>query len=173
MPANHLTNHDAALILLNIASILEMTAANPYRVRAYRRAARLLLALRLPAERFLTPEGELALPGLGPSLRRKIGELFARGEMTFYRDLYASLPPEMVRLMRVRGIGPRTALRLYVELGLGSPEDVVRAAEAGEIRKLYRFGERSEAKLAEAARALLTVERPATEPEPAPLPAAA
>ena len=146
------TNHDAALILLNIASILDATAAKPYRVKAYRRAARMLLRLRVPAAQFVTPEGELALPGLGERLRRKLGELFERGEMHFYQDLYASLPSEMVSLMRVRGIGPRTALRLYVELGLSSPEDVVSAARAGRIRSIYRFGERSEARLADAAR---------------------
>jgi DNA polymerase (family 10) len=75
--------------------------------------------------------------------------------MQFYRDLYASLPPEMVRLMEVPGIGPRIALRLYVELNIGSPEELIAAAEAGKIRRLYRFGERSEANLAAAARALL------------------
>ena len=149
------TNHEAALILLNIASVIEMLAGNPYRVRAYRRAARLLLSLHRPASEYLTPEGELALPLLGRSLRRKLGELFARGEMQFYRDLYASLPPEMVRLMEVPGIGPRIALRLYVELNIGSPEELIAAAEAGKIRRLYRFGERSEANLAAAARALL------------------
>lgn len=158
MPATTITNHDAALILLNIANILEITAANPYRVRAYRRAAGLLLRLRVPATDFLAPNGELMLPGLGERLRRKLGELLTHGEMTFYRDLYASLPAGMVNLMRVRGIGPRTALRLYVELGLESPEDVVRAAEAGKIRKLYRFGEKSEANLARAAREILGVE---------------
>ena len=155
------TNHEAALILLNIASVIEMLAGNPYRVRAYRRAAQMLLRLRRPATEYLTPEGELALPMLGASLRRKLGELFARGEMQFYRDLYASLPPEMVRLMEVRGIGPRIALRLYVELGIGSAEELIAAAERGQIRRLYRFGEVSEAKLAAAARELLPASEPA------------
>jgi DNA polymerase (family 10) len=152
------TNHEAALILLNIASIIEVMAGNPYRVRAYRRAARLLLGLRLPATSYLTPQGELALPGLGIKLRRKLGELFTNGEMRFYRDLYDTLPPEMVRLMQVRGVGPRIALRLYIELGLGSPEDLIRAAEAGKIRALYRFGAKSEANLAAAARELIAEE---------------
>ena len=155
MPQRPITNHDAALTLLNIAAILELTDGNPYRVRAYRHAALLLLRLRVSATEFLSPSGELLLPGLGERLRRKLGELFSRGEMSFYRDLYASLPPEMVKLMRVPGIGPRTALRLMVELELESPEDVIQAAEAGAIRKLYRFGEKSEANLARAARALI------------------
>jgi DNA polymerase/3'-5' exonuclease PolX len=155
MEKREITNHDAALILLNIASVIEMLAGNPFRVRAYRRAARLLLRLHRPASDYLTPGGELALPMLGASLRKKLGELFAQGEMQFYHDLYASLPPEMVRLMEVRGIGPRIALRLYVELGIGSAEELIAAADAGKIRGLYRFGARSEAKLAAAARQLL------------------
>src|SRR5690606_38620771 len=169
MNRSTVTNHEAALILPNIATILEMTAGNPYRVRAYRRAARRLLALREPATEYLTPSGELALPGLGTRLRRKLGELFTEGEMRFYRDLYHSLPEELLRLMEVEGIGPRRALRLHVELGLGSPEDVVQAAEAGRIRKLYRFGEKLEANLAEAARAAIAARRT----EPVALPQAA
>lgn len=169
MNRSTVTNHEAALILLNIATILEMTAGNPYRVRAYRRAARRLLALRVLATEYLTPSGELALPGLGQRLRRKLGELFTQGEMRFYRDLYNSLPEELLRLMEVEGIGPRRALRLHVELGLGSPEDVVQAAEMGRIRKLYRFGEKLEAKLAEAARAAIA----ARQTEPVSLPQAA
>ncbi|MDI3340883.1 MAG: helix-hairpin-helix domain-containing protein [Sphaerobacter sp.] len=159
MDRTTVTNHEAALILLNIAAILEMTAGNPYRVRAYRRAARRLLALRGPASAYLTPEGELALPGLGERLRRKLGELFSQGEMRFYRDLYRSLPSELVQLMEVEGIGPRRALRLNVELGLGSPEDVAEAAAAGRIRTLYRFGDKLEANLAEAARTTIAARR--------------
>ena len=155
MQKPEITNHEAALILLNIASVIEMMAGNPYRVRAYRRTARTLLRLRRPAIRYLTADGELALPGLGISLRRKLGELFTKGDMQFYRDLYDTLPPELVSLMQVRGIGPRTALRLYVELGLESPEETLAAARAGRIRRLYRFGERSEANLARAAQEVL------------------
>lgn len=173
MDRSTVTNHEAALILLNIAAILEMTAGNPFRVRAYRRAARLLLALRVPATDYLTPKGELALPGLGKRLRRKLGELFTQGEMRFYRDLYRSLPEELVRLMEVEGIGPRRALRLYVELGLGSPEDVVQAAEAGRIRRLYRFGEKLEANLAQAAREVIAAREAPAHPEPVALPQAA
>ena len=159
-PKTEITNHEAALILLNIASVIDMLAGNPYRVRAYRRAARLLLRLRRPARDYLTGDGELALPTLGASLRRKLGELFSQGEMEFYRDLYNSLPPEMVRLMEVPGVGPRTALRLYIELGIGSIDDLIAAADAGRIRRLYRFGERSEANMARAARELLAQRAP-------------
>lgn len=155
MAIQQVSNHDAAVMLLNIASVIEMMAGNPYRVRAYRRAARKLLRLRVPASHFLTEDGELALPGLGRRLRRKLGELFTQGEMRFLHDLYGTLPPGIIELMRVEGIGPRRALRLYVELGLESPDDVVRAAEQGKIRNLYRFGERSEANLAAAARELV------------------
>ena len=149
------SNHDAAVMLLNIASVIEMMAGNPFRVRAYRRAARKLLQLRVPASVFLTGDGELALPGLGIRLRRKLGELFTQGDMRFLHDLYGTLPAGIIDLMRIPGIGPRRALRLYVELGLESPEDVVEAAEQGNIQRLYRFGERSEANLAAAARDLI------------------
>ena len=153
-----MTNHDAALLLFSIAAMIEAMAGNPYRVRAYRRAARTILRLREPAARYITGDGDLDHPGLGPSLRRKLGELFRTGDMAFYHDLSASLPPEMVDLMRVPGIGPKTALRFLVELDLRSPADVVRAAESGQIRRLYRFGPRREAALGRAARAVVAMD---------------
>src|SRR3712207_539588 len=78
------TNKDAADILFNVATILELAEDNPYRVRAYRRAARLLLGSREDAKvkLVLGKEGrELDLPGLGPRLRRKLGELLSTGRM--------------------------------------------------------------------------------------------
>ena len=152
------TNKDAADILFNVATILEMAEDNPYRVRAYRRAARLLLGDRQDA-RVRLVEGkdgqELDLPGLGPRLRRKLGELLATGRMRFYVELCADLPDEIAGLMTLDNVGPKTALRLHEELGLSTPEDVYAAAQAGRIRQLYGFGVRRERHLLDAAAAVM------------------
>jgi DNA polymerase (family 10) len=98
------TNKDAADILFNVATILELAEDNPYRIRAYRRAARLLLGRPEEARVKLVDgkEGkELDLPGLGPRLRRKLGELLATGRMRFYVELCAELPDEVARLMQI------------------------------------------------------------------------
>ena len=139
-----ITNNDAADLLFNVATILELAEDNPYRVRAYRRAARLLLRFREDARVRLTADNELDLPGLGSSLRRKLGELLATGRMGFYVELCADLPPDVARLMLIPGVGPKIALRLHEELGLTGAADVYAAAQSRKIRQLYGFGERRE-----------------------------
>ncbi|CAA9556111.1 MAG: hypothetical protein AVDCRST_MAG49-2940 [uncultured Thermomicrobiales bacterium] len=151
----HPTNRDAAEVLFNVATILELAEDNPYRVRAYRNAARLLLRSRQDARVQLTAEGELALPGLGKRLRRKLGELLTSGRMGFYVELCADLPPEVSQLMQIPTVGPKTAMRLREELGLGSPTEVRDAALAGRIRALYGFGAARERQLLEGAEATL------------------
>ena len=153
--ATTVTNKDAADLLFSVATILELAEDNPYRVRAYRRAARLLLRSREDARIRLTDKKELDLPGLGPRLRRKLGELLATGRMSFYVELCADLPPDVSRLMTIPGVGPKTALRLNEELGLTSAADVAAAAEAGKIRQLFGFGEKRERQLLEGAREVL------------------
>jgi DNA polymerase (family 10) len=141
------TNRDAAEILFNVATILELAEDNPYRVRAYRRAARLLLANREDGRLRLTDKKELDLPGLGPSLRKKLGELLSTGHMRFYVELCADLPEEVAELMEIPGVGPKTALRLHEELGLSTAAEVYAAAQQGKIRALYGFGEKRERQL--------------------------
>jgi DNA polymerase (family 10) len=141
------TNKDAAALLFNVATILELADDNPYRIRAYRRAARLLLA-RPQTDAVNLVDGkhgkELDLPGLGQRLRRKLGELLSTGRMRFYVELCAELPEDISTLMQIPGVGPKTALRLHEELGLASPAEVVAAADAGRLRALYGFGPRRE-----------------------------
>lgn len=151
----HPTNRDAAEVLFNVATILELAEDNPYRVRAYRRAARRLLGSREDARLRLTHDGELALPGLGKKLRRKLGELLTSGRMGFYVELCADLPREVSALMRIPTVGPKTALRLHEELGLGSAAEVRDAALAGRIRALYGFGATRERQLLAGAEAVL------------------
>jgi DNA polymerase (family 10) len=150
------SNAQVAEVLFNIATLLEMQQANPYRIAAYRNAARGMLALAEPAVDILARGEALAFPGLGERLRRKITELIATGHMTFYDDLCEESLPEDVRsLMAVRHVGPRIAMRLVGTLGVSSVQQLYDAARMGRLRVHYGFGERSERRLAEGARAVL------------------
>ncbi len=150
------SNAQVAEVLFNIATLLEMQQANPYRVAAYRNAARGMLTLGEPAVDILARGAVLAFPGLGERLRKKIGELITTGHMTFYDDLCEESLPEDVRsLMAVRHIGPRIAMRLVGALGISSVEQLYDAARMGRLRQHYGFGERSERRLAEGAQAVL------------------
>jgi DNA polymerase/3'-5' exonuclease PolX len=158
LPAK-VSNARVAEVLFNIATILEMQQANPYRIAAYRNAARGILALGEPVAPIFA-RGELPpVPGLGERLRKKISELVLTGHMTFYDDLCEeSLPEDVRELMRVPHVGPRTALRLAGQLDIHSVPQLWEAAERHTLRAHYGFGPRSEARLAEGARELLSLE---------------
>ncbi len=148
-------NREAAKAVFAVASLLESQGANPYRVRAYRRAAAGMLLLPADANRYADTRGELQLPWLGARLRRKLGELVLQGHMQFYDDLIASLPAALRELLRVPGIGPKTADRLSRELGLKSVPDVAHAARDGRLRQLRGIGAARERQLGAAAESLL------------------
>ena len=143
-----ITNQQIAEVLFNIATLLEMQQGNPYRITAYRNAARGMLALPIPAAEIIRRSGTLDLPGLGERLRRKIGELVNTGRMTFYNDLCAEVLPEDIRsLMTVPHIGPRTALRLSSQLGIHSVAELYEAAHTHKLRDHFGFGPRSEQRI--------------------------
>lgn len=154
--AGRVTNAQVAEVLFNIATLLEMQMANPYRIAAYRNAARGSLALGEPIVDVLARGERLEWPGLGQRLRRKITELVMTGRMTFYDDLQEeSLPDDVRSLMAVPHIGPRTALRLVGQLDIHSVPDLLEMAQSHRIRPHYGFGPRSEERLAQGALAVL------------------
>ncbi len=163
-----MTNREVAHILFNIATLLELAEGNPYRIRAYRRAARGMLRLRAEARDLLASGQELPLPGLGKRLREKIGQLLVGGRMAFYEELIAEQHPAIQALMVVPGVGPKTAARLFTELHLTSPEALLFAARRGRVRELWGFGERRERALAEAAMQVVSGGEPPSAPTPGP-----
>ena len=87
-----MSNRERALQVFAAASYLQARGANPYRVRAYQRAALRLLRMSEDASVYLDENGELDLPGLGQRLRRKLGELVRTGRMSFHDELIAAEP---------------------------------------------------------------------------------
>ena len=148
-------NREAAKAVFAIASLLESLGANPYRVRAYRRAALRLLQLPQAAQQFTDDKGELVLPGLGPRLRRKLGQLVTQGRMEFYDELLEGLPRAMRELLGVPGVGPKTAARLIHDGGITTVEGLAQAARQHTLQHLRMIGPIRERQLGEAAEALL------------------
>lgn len=155
------TNRQIAEVLSGIADLLETQNSNPYRIQAYRNAARGVLDLAEPAAQILARGEELPLAGVGDRLRAHINELVQMGTVTFQNGLLMQTLPQGVRaLMAIEHIGPYTAIRLYEELDIDSPEKLLRAAQQQRIRQLTGFGPRSEARLQEAAQRLMKEKRP-------------
>lgn len=166
-------NRERAIRVFAVASFLEAQGANPYRVRAYRRAAVRLLFLREDASAYLDEAGEMDLPGLGRRLRRKLGELVRTGNLSFHDELLAELPRPLRTLMTVPGIGLRTAERLVTERGVRGLRSLSRAARQGRLRTMRGVGQVREHQWSEAAEALLVQAALAKSAKATPAPAKA
>ena len=150
------TNRQIAEVLSNIADLLAFQNGNPYRIQAYRNAARGVLDLPEPAADILARGEELPVPGLGERLRTRIAELVGIGTMTIQNGICMQTLPQGVRtLMAVEHIGPNMAIRLYEELGIDTLEKLWWAAHQQRIRRLPGFGVRSEARIKGAVEKLL------------------
>src|SRR5947199_10637669 len=150
------TNRQIAEVLSSIASMLENQNSNPYRIQAYRNAARGILDLPEPAADILARGEELPIPGLGERLRARIAELVEVGAMTIQNGVCMQTLPQGVRaLMAVEHIGPNTAIRLFEELGIDTLEKLWWAAHQHRVRHLPGFGVQSEARIKAAVEQLL------------------
>jgi DNA polymerase/3'-5' exonuclease PolX len=150
------TNNQIAEVLTGIAALLESQYSNPYRIQAYRNAARGVLELQEEAADIIARRELLPVPSLGKRLQNRIAELVNTGTMTFYQDLSLQLlPPGARALMAIEYVGPHIAIRLHEELGIDTPEKLWWAAHRQRIRALPGFGPRSEERLKRAAAQLI------------------
>jgi DNA polymerase (family 10) len=144
-----MTNREIAAILFNISTILHQQHHNPYRIRAYRRAARNLLRLREPIAQRIA-KGKPPLPRLGKSLTAKISTLAETGRLPFYEELCAELPIEQQLLLKVPGLGPTIAARIHKDLGITSPESLRQAAATGRLQRVWGVGPKRTAAILDA-----------------------
>ncbi len=140
-----ITHEQAAEVLFNCASLLQMAGANEYRIARYRRLALLMLSMGPSSLDAVMNEKEWPRLGLGKRLGNKVRELVREGGMQFYVELRADLPPAVGQLMRVEGVGPKLATRLHTELGVNSIPELADAARHGQVQKLRGFGPKREA----------------------------
>ncbi len=136
------TNEDIASRFERIAELLEAQRANPYRVNAYRSAAKTLRDLHVPAVRILKQEGLAGLrklPGIGESLARSITQLVGSGTLGLLDQLQGEVEAEQV-LSTVPGIGPKLAERIHDQLGIATLRDLYAAAVDGRLNRVEGFG---------------------------------
>jgi DNA polymerase (family 10) len=156
----HVTNSEIAAVFAEIADWLELDAENPFRIHAYRNAARTIEAwpgqlAGMPHE----PREFAKLPGIGNDLGEKIGEILRSGTCSLLVRLRKSHPRGLTELLKVPGIGARRVARLHRELGITTLSGLVRAARARRISTLKGFGRRSEDTMLQAALAHLGSEQ--------------
>lgn len=138
-------NADIAVIFDEIADLLEIEGENPFRIRAYRNAARTLRDLGREVAAMLEQGEDLTeLSGIGEDLAAKISDIVATGSTPLLGKLRKRVPPELTELLRVPGLGPKRVKALYHDLDIHTLEQLHRAALDGRIRTLPGFGEKTE-----------------------------
>lgn len=144
-------NADIADIFTQVANLLEIEGANPFRVRAYRNAARTVQSLpRNVADMVEAGEDLSKLPGIGKDLAEKIAEIVDTGRLKLLQELQGRTPAELNELMNISGLGPKRVAKLYHGLGVTNRSKLKAAAEMKKIRALEGFGEKTEQSILEA-----------------------
>jgi DNA polymerase (family 10) len=150
------TNADIAAAFEQVADLLELQDANPFRVRAYRNAARVIGGLKLDLAALLAEGKALPkLPGIGADLDAKIHELATTGHLALLDRLRKELPAGVTELLQLPGLGPKRVRALYDELHVHTLPQLLRAARDQRIRTLPGFGPGTETRIASAIEARL------------------
>jgi DNA polymerase (family X) len=146
------SNAEVAERLSEIADLLDLLGER-FKPEAYRRAARSLEALPESLET-IAARGELeSIPGVGEAISGKVAELLRTGSLPYLERLRAEVPAGVLELMRLPGVGPKTARRFWTELALDGPVALARAIDAGRLEGVHGFGEKKIGQLREAVRA--------------------
>src|SRR5262245_6009449 len=136
-------NIDYAHIFAEIADLLEIQGANPFRVRAYRNAARTLETLPQSVESLLEEdERQLEkLPSIGKDLASKIVEIDKTGGLVFLSNLRKEVPRSLLEILRIPGLGSKRVNQIWKVLGVTSIDELQKAAESDKLDELRGFGE--------------------------------
>ena len=144
---DRLSNRDVAAILANVADMLQILDANRFRIIAFQNAAEAIRTLGQDI-RVVHAEGKLqTISGVGMGIADALDELLTEGRVEEFDKLKEKIPPGVVEMIHIPDVGPKTAKRLWDELGITSVEELRQAAEAGRIRELKGFGAKSEQKI--------------------------
>jgi DNA polymerase (family 10) len=142
-----MTNVEIAAVFEEIADLLEFQDANPFRVRAYRNAARTIHDLTESAEDIVAdPHRPLTdIEGIGKDLAEKITTLVQTGSLPMLEELLAEVPESVLTIMRVPGLGPKRAAILFHELKISDIDQLRAACQQHRLQELKGFGAKIEA----------------------------
>jgi DNA polymerase (family X) len=130
-----------------LADMLELDGADAFRLTAYRRAASRIRESAVPVAQLAQEGNATRLSGIGTTIQNKILEYAETGDLSAIAKLREKLPSGLVEVMHLPGLGPKTAKKLYVELGVKSAVDLRAAAERGLLAGLPGLGPKTEEKI--------------------------
>jgi DNA polymerase (family 10) len=142
-----MNKEQVAQVLTEIATLLDLKGENPFKSRAYANAARAIEALDEPLEKVFAPNSEARIKGIGESLHEKICELLATGKLAYYEELKNSVPPGLLMLLSIPGLGPKKVKALHERLGIETMEQLEKACQMNQVAALAGFGEKTQANI--------------------------
>lgn len=139
-----MTNLELSWALAEMGDLLEIKGEDPFKVRAYHRAARVLEYLEEEAASFYA-RGELEkIPGVGKNLAKKIAELLETGRSSFLEQLRREVPPGLRDMLAIPGLGAKSIRQIYQHLNITTLEELEQAAREHKIRQLPGMGSKTE-----------------------------
>ena len=158
-------NREVADRFEQVAGLLELQGANPFRIRAYRNAARTIAGQSRSVKAMVEHGEDLdQLPGIGPDLAGKAAEIARTGTCALLERLRAEVPPDLGAMLQLPQLGPQRVRALHDELGVQSMRELNEAARQGRVAQLHGFGPRLQQQILEA-----TASRLGANPERMPL----
>ena len=137
-------NSLVAQFLEELADYAELEDDQPYRARAYRRAAQTVESLPDAIENISAEKKLKDLPGIGENIERKIDEILKTGKLEALEKIKARIPVDVPSLSRVEGVGPKTVKQLYAKLKIKTLEDFEEAVKTGKLRDFKGLGVKSD-----------------------------
>ena len=138
-----------AEVLKEIGVFLELKGENPFKTRAYVNGARIVEGLTEPLETLIEEERLGDIKGIGAALVDKITELMKTGELEYYNELKASIPPGLIEMLDITGMGPKKVKAVHEKLGIKTIKQLESACKKGKVAELDGFGKKSEEKILE------------------------
>ena len=147
----YFSNKKIAKILNDVAAAYTISDENRFKIIAYQNAAS-SIEHATSEIKDLWEEGKLdTLPGLGENIRKHLNELFTTGKVKHFEAVTKDIPQIVFELLKLRGMGPKTAYKLATSLKLKSLKDLAQKAKSKKIRKIPGFGQKSEQEILESA----------------------
>jgi len=138
-----------AAILKEIGVFLELKGENPFKTRAYVNGARIIEGLTEPLETLIKEERLGDIKGIGGALVEKITELVETGKLEYYEELKGSIPPGLIEMLDINGMGPKKVKAVHEKLKIKTIKQLENACKKGELAELDGFGKKSEEKILE------------------------
>ena len=140
---------EIAAVLDEIATLLELTGENPFKIRAYSAGARTLEGLTEDLGELIATGKLEEVPGMGEALVDKITTLHRDGVLPFHQKLKASIPPGLLEVIQIPGLGPKKVRALWTQLNIDDLAKLEAACTSGAVAELKGFGEKTQVKILE------------------------